>query len=147
MNEETYHKNIFGEVVDFTVKEEEEEKLPLDKKGNEFNIFSLTDAIASRNKKDAWILYHKALSAGVVAEEIFWKVVWQMKTLLLALRTNSADEAGMKPYPYTKAKSALKNFKPNELETISTNLVKGYHEIRRGKGEMETFIEKLLLKL
>ena len=146
--EEFYHKDIFGNVVDINFGEVEEEERPLvDKKGREFNIFALTDAIGARDKKRAWILYQEALGAGLSAEEIFFKIVWQVKTLLLASKTKSLLETDMKPFSYSKAKSYLKNFKPNELEKLSEDLVVGYHRARQGKGELETFVEKILLGL
>jgi DNA polymerase III delta subunit len=110
-----------------------------------FNPFSLTDAIASRDKKNAWILYEKALAGGQVADEIFWRVTWQVKALLLADKTKSATEADLKPFVYTKAKSALKNWKEGELEQLSEKLVSGYQLARRGEGEIETLLEKILL--
>jgi len=67
--------------------------------------------------------------------------------MLLAGCTKSAEEADMKPFPYSKAKSFLKNFKPNELEKLSEALVVGYHQARRGEEEIETFIEKTILSL
>lgn len=112
-----------------------------------FNIFALTDAIGARNKRDAWVLYHKALAAGVAPEEVFYKLVWQMKTMLIAKNTNSVGETDMKSFPYNKAKGFLKNFKPGEIEKMSENLVIGYHAARRGKGEIETLVEKTLLRL
>src|SRR5687767_5316113 len=128
MTEEFYHKDIFGNVVDIDLGEvEEEEKPVLDRRGREFNIFAFTDALGAKNKKEAWILYQKALAAGVSAEEIFFKVAWQVKTMLIAKRTKSADEADMKAYPYSKAKGFLKNFKPGELEKLSLEIVIGYH--------------------
>lgn len=149
MTEEFYYRNIFGEVVniDHGVSEEENEKPLFDKKGKEFNIFVLTDAVGARNKKESWIIYQKALASGLLAEEIFFKIVWQIKSMLIALRTKSVAETDMKPYPYSKAKSYLKNFKPEELEKISENLVTGYIQARRGVGEIETLIEKTLLSL
>jgi hypothetical protein len=149
MPDEFYHKNIFGESVDFTPESlvDEEERLLVDKKGREFNIWALTDAIGARKKKDAWVVYQRALAAGLVAEEVFWKVVWQVKTLLTASRTNSALEADMKAYSYMKAKGALKNWKEGELEKLSESLVVGYHEARRGNTEIDVLIEKTLLKL
>jgi len=90
MTDEFYHKDIFGNVVDINLGEvEEDEKLPLDKKGREFNIFALTDALGARQKKDAWILYQKALGAGLSAEEIFFKIVWQVKSMLIAKKTKN----------------------------------------------------------
>lgn len=112
-----------------------------------FNIFSFTDAIGARNKREAWMLYQKALASGMVAEELFYKFVWQVKIMLLASRTNSALEADMKDYPYRKAKGFLKNFKSMELERLSEKLVLGYHSVRRGEGEIETFVEKTILSL
>lgn len=148
MEEEFYHKDIFGTVVDVNLNAvEETESLPVDKHGKEFNIFALTDALGARNKREAWILYQKALSAGISADEIFFKLFWQVKSMLIALRTKSVSETDMKPFPYNKAKSYLKNFKSGELEKLSENLVTGYILARRGEGEIETLIEKLLLKL
>ena len=148
MTEEFYHKDIFGTVVDVDLgMAEADEKLPLDKKGREFNIFALTDALGAKRKKEAWIIYRKALSAGLSAEEIFFKIVWQIKTMLLASRTKNATEADIKEFPYHKAKSFLKNFKSGELEKLSENLVVGYHQARRGKGDIETLVEKILLSL
>lgn len=148
MNEEFYHKNIFGDVVDVDLAFEEGEEDLVGAKGrSDFNIFALTDAVGARDKRNAWVLYRKALASGMVPEEVFYKVVWQVKSLLLAKNTKSADEAGMKPYPYSKAKGYLRNFKDSDLENLSQELVIGYHNSRRGKGEMETFVEKTLLSL
>ena len=148
MTDEFYHKDIFGTVVDVNLGTVEEgEKLPLDKKGREFNIFALTDALGARKKKEAWVLYQKALSAGVRTEEIFFKIVWQVKSMLIASRTKNVGETDMKAFPYSKAKSFLKNFKSGELEKLSEALVVGYHMARRGEGEIETLVEKILLGL
>ncbi len=141
---EMYSTNLFGEVVE-PPKEEEEAIGP--KARAEFNIFALTDAIGARKKRDAWALYHKALAAGMVPEEVFYKLQWQVKNMLLVGKTKSAAETDMKPYPYQKAKEFVRNFKPGELEKLSEEIVLGYHKARRGEGEIETLVEKTLLKL
>jgi len=46
---------------------------------NSFNLFSLCDALGRRDRRELWILCQQALAAGLVAEEIFWKLVWQTK--------------------------------------------------------------------
>ena len=145
-NEEFYHKDIFGTTVDISLGEEEESSVG-SKAKVDFNIFTLTDAFGARKKREAWVLYRQALSKGVSSEEVFWKLVWQVKTLLLADRTKNAEEADMKVFPYNKAKSFLKHWKKGELENLSENLVVGYHQTRLGKEEMETFIEKTILNL
>ncbi len=142
---EMYSSNLFGEEV--KVPKLEDEDLIGSKARGEFNIFALTDAIGARKKRDAWVLYQKALASGMAPEEIFWKLVWQSKTMLIAQNTKSVTETEMKPFPYNKAKGFLKNFKPGEIEKFSESLVIGYHQARRGKGEIETLVEKTLLRL
>jgi len=142
---EMYGANLFGEEA--AIPKDESEDLISPKARAEFNIFALTDAIGARNKREAWVLYQKALASGMVAEEIFYKVFWQSKTMLLALRTKSAEEADMKTFPYNKAKGFLKNWKRDELEKFSENLVRSYQQVRRGNGEMMTAVEKILLSL
>lgn len=139
-----YNQNLFGEKVEV---EREEEAFDFKKALPDFNIFSLTDAFASRKKKDAWILYQKALAAWISPDEVYFKLFWQTKTLLLAKKTKTAEEAEMKAYPYSKAKDALKNFKEGELEKLSEDLMIGYHRVRRGEEEMETFVERVLLSI
>jgi hypothetical protein len=143
---EAYATNLFGEVV-VAPKVDDEEDLIGPKARAEFNIFALTDAIGARKKRDAWVLYQKALASGMVPEEVFYKLVWAVKTMLVANNTASPIEADMKPFPYNKAKGNLRNFKAGELEKISQSLVLGYHSARRGIGEIETLVEKTLLKL
>ncbi len=147
MSDDFYHKNIFGEVVDVDFVEEVEETDEIKSKHSDFNIFSLTDAVGARNKKKAWVLYQKALASGMVGEEIFWKIVWIVKSMLIASRTKDYSETEMKEFPYKKAKGYAKNFSKDELENLSESLVVGYHNARRGIGEIETLIEKILLRL
>lgn len=116
-------------------------------KKESFNIFAFTDAIGEKNKKNAWILYTKAVMNGMVPEELFWKMVWQVKTLLLADKTKSATESGLNPYVFQKAKSNLRKWKKRELEKMSEDLVVGYHEARRGGEEVGSMVEKLVLSL
>lgn len=141
-----YKSNLFGEVVNVGLGDETETEI-IEKAGKEFNIFPLTDALGERNKKNAWIVYEKALASGMVADEIFWRLMWGVKAMLLTAKTSSAEESGLNPFVYKKSKSFLKNWKVEELEKLSESLVVGYHNARRGIGEMETMIEKILLSL
>lgn len=145
INPERYVANLFGEAVEAVYESDEDLIGP--KARAEFNVFAFTDAVGSRKKRDAWVLYQKALASGMSAEEIFYKLFWQVKTMMLAAKTRNAEEADMKSFPYSKAKGFLKNFKPGELEKISQELVAGYHNVRKGREETETFIEKTLLNI
>lgn len=146
MTEEFYGLNIFGEKVDFTPDQEEEEKKIVSKE-NEFNLFTLTDAIGERDKRKAWTIYRKAIASGLVPDEIFHRVYWGVRALLLASRCKSAEEAGLNPFVYKKSKSFLNNWKPIELEKLSEDFVLGFHRARRGEVDMGHMIEKILLKL
>lgn len=148
MDDEFFQQDIFGNVIKVVPEGLEEEDAIGPQAKADFNIFALTDAIGARSKRDAWVLYQKALAAGMTAEDVFFRVVlWQVKAMLIALRTKSVEETDMKPFPYIKAKSFLKNFSTSELQNLSTDLVSGYHQVRRGKGEVETLVEKILLRL
>ncbi|HEY4528566.1 MAG TPA: hypothetical protein VJJ48_01945 [Candidatus Paceibacterota bacterium] len=144
---EMYEANLFGEKMEAGKHPVFEESLTPGVKEASFNIFAFTDAIGARKKRDAWVLYRKALSLGMVPEEMFYKFHWQLKSMMLASLTETPAEADMKPFPYNKAKGFLKNFQTSELRNLSTELVIGYHHARRGEGEIETLVEKMLLKL
>jgi hypothetical protein len=149
MAEEFYHKDIFGQVIDLDLSETEE--LSLTAKGaktgyNEFNTFALTDSIGERRKKDAWVLYQKALASGMAPEQVFYKVVWLVKSMLLSALASEA-ESGLSPFVYKKSKSFLKNFKEGEIEKISEDLIVGFHKARNGGAEVETMLEKMLISL
>ena len=110
-----------------------------------FNNFSLTDAFGRRDKKQLWVLFNQAISSGSVPEEIHGILFWQLKCLILARDSKTPEEAGLKPYPYQKAKGFLKNFKEGELEKISSELVRIYHDSRTEGRSLETELEKFIL--
>lgn len=146
---EFYHKDIFGEVVDLEFGLDEEQTTTKAAGRNfEFSqIFAFTDAIGERKKKDSWVLYRKAVASGQVPEQLFYKAMWVVKTMLLAKRTKVYTETDMKEFPYKKAKGFLRNWPGEELEKLSESLVIGYHEVRRGSIEMEMMLERILLNL
>lgn len=111
-----------------------------------FNTFSMADALARRDKKSLWVLLQEAKRSGSSAEELIGILWWQLKTLRLAKQTKSAAEAGMKDFPYTKAKGALKNFKEGELERLSADLLKVWHDGHGGVREIDGGLEEWVLR-
>lgn len=109
-----------------------------------FNPFTLADAIASRDRKKAWTLLERAAMCELPMEEIHGVVAWQVRALLAASRAKNADEAGLKPFVYTKAKRAAGKFTEDELQELSSSLVAIYHEAHGGgvplKEALETWI-------
>ncbi len=115
------------------------------KKAKEFKIFSLADALGERNKKNLWVLYQRAKREKTPPEEIYGVLFWQIKTILLSKGARSAEEAGLAPYPFKKAKSFSKNFSSEELKEISSRLVENYHLGFSNSGNIETELEKFIL--
>ena len=112
-----------------------------------FDVFAIAGALAQKDKKSLWVLLQEARVAGLRDEEIIGVLWWQLKTLRLAVVTNSAAESGVKDFPYRKAKQSLKNFKDGELEKISSDLLVLYHEGHQGLGDMDVALEKWVLGL
>lgn len=110
------------------------------------NVFALTDAVAAGDRKKAWILYRQLIAGGASAEEIHGALAWAARGVVLAGKTKSADEAGMKSYPYAKAKQTTLRMKPAEAEALSAELVSLYHDSRMGRGALEDLLEVFLLK-
>lgn len=113
----------------------------------EFNAFALAEAVALRDKKTAWVLLQVARQHGLSAEEIIGTLWWQQKTLLLALKTSSATEAGIKDFPYQKAKRALSHHTGDSLLKTSEALLAVYHDGHRGKVSIDEALESWILSL
>ena len=118
-----------------------------DKKTAPFKVFSLTDALLRRDKKSLWLLLTEATRNGLSGEEIIGVLWWQLKTLRLASLSQTADAAGLKPFVYNKAKSALSRFTKTELENLSDTLLQVYHDGHSGRSELDLALEAWVLKL
>lgn len=112
-----------------------------------FNNFALADALAKRDKKLLWLLLAEARLAGAKDEEIIGILWWQLKTMRLASLTTSAAAAGLKDYPYDKAKRALAKFAPGEVEKISHDLLQILHDSRLGKVDLDIALERFVLSI
>jgi hypothetical protein len=116
-------------------------------KKERFNTFLLTDALGRKDKKNLWVLYQKALEAQTPVEEIHGILFWQMKSLALAENSNSPTEAGMKAYPYQKAKEFVKKFEAQEIRDLRKKLVYLYHDAHRGEFDLAEGLERFILEL
>ncbi len=111
-----------------------------------FNPFALSDALAARDRKQLWLVYQESLAAGMSEEEIFWKLAWQVKSLLTVQNSKTPPKT-MKPFVLQKSQRALRNFKPGELEALSGELIALWHDARRGQRDFEIGLEKLVLSI
>lgn len=126
-------------VEEFGVKQKAEKKFP--------SIFKMTDAIGDKDKKNAWILLRNELDQGTADEELHGTIFWQIKSILLAKKTKTADEAGLNPYVYTKAKSFARNWEKGELDNALSSLVDMYHKAHRGEVNFESELERWILSI
>ena len=115
--------------------------------GEKIDFFEFAAALGRRDKRGLWVLYQDALAEQVPAEEVHGIFYWQVKSMLLGKKSKTADEAGMKPYPFQKSKEYARNYKDGELESISSNLVSMYHEAHRGNTDFFVALEKFILEL
>lgn len=123
-----------------------------EEKKEEYNIFSLTDALGTRNKRVLWSELHKAFFAGATEEEVFNVLYWQVKNMFLvydldANDVKKAEALGIKSYPFRKARTFIKNYEKSELEEMVHNMVSMFTDSRTGKRELALSLEKLTLSL
>lgn len=116
-------------------------------KAERFNAFALAEALAKRDKKNLWVLLQEAKLAGLRPEEIVGVLWWQLKALRLADKTSSPGEAGLKDYPYKKAKQSLRNFKDGEIMVLSQSLLVLYHQAHQGLADMDLKLEEWALSI
>lgn len=112
-----------------------------------FNIFSLGDALGARNKKDLWVLYQQAVSAGLSSEEIQGTLFWQVKNMALMKSGSPKGDCGLSPFVAQKAKKFCMNYTKEEIMNLAHGLTRIFHEDRRGGEPMLTAIEKFILAL
>jgi hypothetical protein len=122
------------------------EEITADKK-ERFNAFLLTEALLRKDKKSLWLLLTEAWREGLSNEEIIGILFWQVKVLRLVEKTKSAEEAGQKPFVYSKAKRALSSFKSGEVDQMSRELLGIYHEGHAGKVDTSIALEEWVLRL
>jgi DNA polymerase III delta subunit len=114
----------------------------------DFNVFALTDALLERDRKRLWILYQEALERRIAEEEIFWKLVWQTKMLLLVRHAGAKKLTSVKDFVAGKARRGNQNYKDGELEKLSGELVALWHESKEEQGrDFAMGLERLILNI
>jgi len=110
---------------------------------NKFNMFSLTDALGARDKKNLWLLFQEAIKNGS-PEEIHGILFWQVKNL--ALVKTSQTNPGMNPFVYNKTSGYAAKFTPEEIQKMAGDLVYMFHN-RDTYSTLDIELEKLILSL
>lgn len=113
----------------------------------EFNIFSITDALGMRDRQALWVKYQEAKRAGVPAIEVFWKLLWQVKTMIIVSTTKDAQTTGLKPFVVGKALKASRNFKLNEMTALLRQLTQLFAKNYPESEEFAFGLEKIILNV
>lgn len=109
------------------------------------NVFAFTDSFMAGDKKRTWIGYRRLIEAGISAEEIHGALMWAVRSALIACKTKSAAESGLKPFVYDKSKRSSAKLGVDTVEDLSRTLVRAYHRARMGEGDLEMLMESLIL--
>lgn len=110
------------------------------------NVFSLTDSFLAGDRKKSWLTYRSLIDAGIPPEEIHGVLSWAVRSTLISLRTETPEEAGLKPFVYNKSKRAGEKMGYEKVAALSRNLSSIYHRSRMGEGSLELFVENALLE-
>ena len=113
-----------------------------------FVSFALADAFGKRDKKNMWAVFHKEIMNGSTPEGLHGILFWQIKNMLLAGGHSETECArtGMKPFVFSKARVAAKNFSQDELRLLSARIVSLYHHAHEGV-DLETATEQFILSI
>ena len=115
-------------------------------KAERFNTFAMADALASKDRRQLWVLLQEAKQEGLAAEAIIGMLWWQLKAMRLAGITSSASEAGMNDFPYNKAKRSLSKFVNGEVAHLSLSLQQLYHAGHAGTRDIDLALEQWVLR-
>ena len=122
--------------VEFGKKEKADRLLP----------FAMSDAFLKGDRKGAWIEFQKLMIGGAQIEEIHGTLSWAVRSALVAAKTAGPDEAGLKPFVYTKSRRVAEKLGVEKVENISRRLVTLYHNARAGGADMALTLERLILE-
>jgi DNA polymerase III delta subunit len=111
----------------------------------QYSPFALSDALLTRDSRALWISYCRARVAGHAPESLLGTLFWGAKTLALAARSESPEEAGLKPFVFSKAKRGLKHYRVEEVDALVKNLAILPHEARRTGEGLEYALERFVL--
>ena len=119
---------------------------PAPHRAREYPVFDFVGAVAARDRRRAWVELMRARRSGLADEELLPPLIWQMKVMLIAVQM-SADESGLKPNIYERAKRATRNYNFEELAELSFSVSSLQPRVVAGEIEMESELESLVLNL
>jgi DNA polymerase III delta subunit len=141
--EESISAPILKKLSPFT-KELSEFKLKKVENKNKFNVFSITDAIIARDKKQSWILYQEALKNSS-PEEIAGIIFWAIKTLSLVVSSDKKDSSSINPYVLGKMKGKSNLWSQKEIDSFLHQLVLITNRSKSENFDLSISLERLII--
>ena len=108
------------------------------------NLFHLADLLCEKNKSRLWSEFNNELLRGTSPEEGMGILLFQARALHLSL-THTQAESSLKAFVYNKCSKSP--WKVSEATRSHLELVRLYHQSRRGGLKLEERIERFILKL
>jgi len=107
--------------------------------------FAVSDALGARDRRTLWKEYVLALRSGAEPEMLHGTLAWAARSMVLASRCASAEEAGLSPFVYGKFKRYAGNYTEEERLRLSRELLALYHDAHRGKHDLAVATERWTL--
>jgi len=136
-------------------KIEKKDVLALVKPKIETDIFKTIDAIAAKNKKEAFLLVKKHLEKGDSPSYILAMINFQFRNLLIVKdlieKGKSLDailkEVNLHPFVVKKSYTFSKKFEFDELKKIYQKIFQADLNIKTGKMDSKSALEMLLIEI
>jgi hypothetical protein len=107
-------------------------------------VFAVTDALLTKDKKNLWINYQKALVTTPL-HEIMAVIHWQIRILALVTRGVPAETASIAPFPYKKTVRYAHTYSHSSVLTLLAESTCLIYELRTA-SDPEALVELWLLK-
>jgi len=119
------------------------------------NIFALTDAIGTKNRRLSIELLEKEIEAGAAEMYLLFmimrqfKIMLQIRTALDKGKSNAVIASELKIHPYVVSKSSqqIRSFSGEFLQNILNKLIEIDYQIKNGQTELVSALELLLVRL
>ncbi|MDP3646165.1 MAG: hypothetical protein Q8R25_03685, partial [bacterium] len=118
-------KEVAKKLATFAERSELFEKKSIGNAKEAFEVFSLANALARRDRKQLWVLYQKAKREGIDDAAIQGILFWKVKTMIMARDTRAYSE--------------------EELIALARDLITIVFRARRGKFTLADGLERFIL--
>ena len=106
-------------------------------------LFAFTDVFLRHDTNKTFAALHRLLLQGESSTSLLNILLWQIRTMVLISQSESASDAGVKPFVYTKTNRALTQF-----SDPLTTLITAEALVRQGRlqGDSdEEIVERIVL--